>query len=75
MRLVSFSLSNGPARPGLVLGDEVVDLSDPAVGLPPDMAQLLALGPAALDRARAAGLPVAGGAVQICGVVVRPVSL
>jgi len=32
-------------------------------------------GHAALDRARAAGLPVAGGAVQICGVVVRPVSL
>jgi hypothetical protein len=32
-------------------------------------------GHAALDRARAAGLPVAGGAVQICGVVVRPVSV
>ena len=30
---------------------------------------------AALDRARAAGLPVAGGAVEICGVVVRPVSI
>ncbi len=30
---------------------------------------------AALERARAAGLPVAGGAVQICGVVVRPVSV
>ena len=35
-------------------GDEVVDLSDPAVGLPADMAELLALGPAALDRARQA---------------------
>jgi hypothetical protein len=32
-------------------------------------------GHAALDRARAAGLPVAGGAVEICGVVVRPVSI
>jgi len=32
-------------------------------------------GHAALERARAAGLPVAGGAVQICGVVVRPVSV
>ena len=32
-------------------------------------------GQAALDRARQAGLPVAGGAVQICGVVVRPVSV
>jgi hypothetical protein len=27
-----------------------------------------------LDRARSAGLPVAAGAVQICGVVMRPVS-
>jgi hypothetical protein len=32
-------------------------------------------GHAALERARAAGLPVAGGAVQICGVVVRPVTI
>src|SRR5579872_455936 len=32
-------------------------------------------GHAALDRARAAGLPVAGGAVEICGVVIRPVSV
>jgi hypothetical protein len=29
---------------------------------------------AALDRARDAGLPVAAGAVEICGVVVRPVA-
>ncbi len=27
-----------------------------------------------LERARAAGLPVAAGAVEICGVVMRPVS-
>jgi 2-keto-4-pentenoate hydratase/2-oxohepta-3-ene-1,7-dioic acid hydratase in catechol pathway len=60
MRLVSFtSASDGPAtdalpRPGLVVGDEVVDLSDPALGLPADMAQLLALGPAGLARARQA---------------------
>ena len=39
-------------RPGLVVGDEIVDLSDPAVGLPADMAALLSLGPDALDRAR-----------------------
>jgi hypothetical protein len=32
-------------------------------------------GHAALERARAAGLPVAGGAVEICGVVVRPVTV
>jgi len=29
---------------------------------------------ATLERARAAGLPVAAGAVQICGVVIRPVT-
>ena len=54
MRLVSFSMSSGPIRPGLVLGDEVVDLSDPAVGLPPAMGALLALGPPGMDTARAA---------------------
>jgi 2-keto-4-pentenoate hydratase/2-oxohepta-3-ene-1,7-dioic acid hydratase in catechol pathway len=60
MRLLSFSLPPGPegsasrARPGLVDGDEVVDLSDPVVGLPADMADLLALGPVALERAREA---------------------
>jgi hypothetical protein len=32
-------------------------------------------GHAALERARAAGLPVAAGAVEICGVVVRPVTV
>ena len=46
----SADVSGGP-RPGLVVGDEVVDLSDPAVGLPADMAELLALGPDALERA------------------------
>jgi 2-keto-4-pentenoate hydratase/2-oxohepta-3-ene-1,7-dioic acid hydratase in catechol pathway len=62
MRLVSFTLHSDSSaaavpdhpRPGLLVGDEVVDLSDPAVGLPADMADLLALGPAALDRVRAA---------------------
>jgi 2-keto-4-pentenoate hydratase/2-oxohepta-3-ene-1,7-dioic acid hydratase in catechol pathway len=63
MRLISFTSDPGPGaadepsawpRPGLVVGDEVVDLSDPAVGLPVDMAQLLSLGPDALDRARQA---------------------
>jgi 2-keto-4-pentenoate hydratase/2-oxohepta-3-ene-1,7-dioic acid hydratase in catechol pathway len=63
MRLISFTSDPGPGaagepsawpRPGLVVGDEVVDLSDPVVGLPVDMAELLSLGPAALDRARQA---------------------
>jgi 2-keto-4-pentenoate hydratase/2-oxohepta-3-ene-1,7-dioic acid hydratase in catechol pathway len=61
MRLLSFSphavssaASSDLPRPGLVVGDEIVDLSDPAVGLPGDMAALLSLGPDALDRAREA---------------------
>jgi 2-keto-4-pentenoate hydratase/2-oxohepta-3-ene-1,7-dioic acid hydratase in catechol pathway len=61
MRLVSFTLDPGaPASPvplpraGLVVDGEVVDLSDPAVGLPADMAELLALGPAALEQVRRA---------------------
>jgi 2-keto-4-pentenoate hydratase/2-oxohepta-3-ene-1,7-dioic acid hydratase in catechol pathway len=60
MRLLSFSLPvpasepTGAPRSGLVVADEVVDLSDPAVGLPSDLAALLALGADALDRARQA---------------------
>jgi 2-keto-4-pentenoate hydratase/2-oxohepta-3-ene-1,7-dioic acid hydratase in catechol pathway len=54
VRLVSFSLDGGTARPGLVVGDEVVDLGDPVTGLPSTMRELLALGPAALEQARAA---------------------
>lgn len=55
MRLVSFSTHGGPARPGLVLGDEIVDLSDPSTGLPATMRGVLALGPDAHDRVRASG--------------------
>ena len=54
MRLASFSLEGGRPRPGLVVGDEILDLSDPATGLPPTMVELLALGPEGLERARAA---------------------
>jgi len=61
VRLVSFSLAGGLPRPGLVVGEEVVDLSDPATGLPSTMRELLALGPAALEQARAAA---AGGAAR-----------
>ena len=51
------------ARPGPVssVGDEVVDLSDPATGLPATMVELLALGPAAFERARVAAT---GGAAR-----------
>ena len=54
MRLVSLLDETETVRTGMVVGDEVVDLSDPAVGLPAGMVELLALGDAAaaaLDRA------------------------
>jgi 2-keto-4-pentenoate hydratase/2-oxohepta-3-ene-1,7-dioic acid hydratase in catechol pathway len=54
VRLVSFSTPGGTARPGLVVGDEIVDLSDPSTGLPPTMRELLALGPDASAPVRAA---------------------
>ncbi len=41
-------------RTGVVVGDEVIDLTDPAVGLPGDMTALLALGAEAMDRAAGA---------------------
>ena len=59
MHLVSFSLDGGTPRPGLVSGDEIIDLSDAATGLPPTMAAVLALGPDGLARARAAGTTTA----------------
>jgi len=60
VRLASFSVRAGPIRPGLILGDEIVDLSDPATGLPPSMPELLALGPSAMDQVRVA--PESGAA-------------
>jgi 2-keto-4-pentenoate hydratase/2-oxohepta-3-ene-1,7-dioic acid hydratase in catechol pathway len=47
MRLACFSTDDGAVRPGLVVADEIVDLSDPATGLPTDMRAVLALGSAA----------------------------
>jgi len=65
MRLVSYSVGPGPSAarptPGLVVGEEIVDLSNPGVGLPTDMKDLLALGPAALEGAAHA---VSGGAAR-----------
>jgi 2-keto-4-pentenoate hydratase/2-oxohepta-3-ene-1,7-dioic acid hydratase in catechol pathway len=60
VRLASFSVGGGPGRPGVVDGDEIVDLSDDVTGLPATMRELLALGPAGLERARAA--PALGAA-------------
>jgi 2-keto-4-pentenoate hydratase/2-oxohepta-3-ene-1,7-dioic acid hydratase in catechol pathway len=53
VRLVTL-LEDGRRGCGLVVGDEVVDLTDPAVGLPAGLADLLALGDdarSALERA------------------------
>ena len=53
MRLVNL-LEDGRSRAGLVVGEEVVDLTDPAVGLPGSLVELLALGDdarPALERA------------------------
>jgi 2-keto-4-pentenoate hydratase/2-oxohepta-3-ene-1,7-dioic acid hydratase in catechol pathway len=58
VKLTTFSLSVEKGeidpRPGLIVGDEVVDLSDPAVGLPSTMREVLAMGSAGLDRIRQA---------------------
>jgi 2-keto-4-pentenoate hydratase/2-oxohepta-3-ene-1,7-dioic acid hydratase in catechol pathway len=56
MRLVSFVELAEPSAPrtGVVVDELVVDLTDPAVGLPGDMTEFLVAGPAALERARAA---------------------
>ena len=45
---------DGTQRTGVVVGDEVVDLTDPAIGLPGDMVALLALGTDADDGLRRA---------------------
>jgi 2-keto-4-pentenoate hydratase/2-oxohepta-3-ene-1,7-dioic acid hydratase in catechol pathway len=45
--------SDGP-RTGLVVGDEIVDLTDPLIGLPGEMTGLLALGGEATDALRRA---------------------
>jgi len=75
MRLASL-LVDGSVRTGLAVGDEVVDLTDPAVGLPAGMADLLALGDAgrdALVRAASTGAArYAVEAVQLLAPVPRP---
>jgi 2-keto-4-pentenoate hydratase/2-oxohepta-3-ene-1,7-dioic acid hydratase in catechol pathway len=56
MRLVSFVEPDAPSvvMTGVVVDDDVVDLTDPSVGLPGDMTEFLVAGPAALERAEAA---------------------
>ncbi len=53
MKLCTFSQA-GVLRVGAVVGDELVDLASAAPELPRELASLLAAGPAALERARAA---------------------
>ena len=54
MRLVSLVEDDGVPRTGVVAGEEVVDLTDPLVGLPGDMVGLLTLGADAADALRRA---------------------
>jgi len=69
---------DGIPRTGLLVGDEVIDLADPVIGLPGDMVALLSLGAAAspqLNRApatRARRVPIA--AARLTAPVVRPPS-
>jgi 2-keto-4-pentenoate hydratase/2-oxohepta-3-ene-1,7-dioic acid hydratase in catechol pathway len=63
-------------RTGIVCGDEVVDLTDPQVGLPPDMVALLVGGPGALERAAGAATTrarrLAAEQVRLLAPVPRP---
>ena len=54
MRLVSLVEDDGVPRTGVVAGEEVVDLTDPLIGLPGDMVGLLTLGADAADALRRA---------------------
>ena len=63
VRATGEHVSTARPRTGLVVGDEIVDLTDPAIGLPGDMVALLALGSDALGALRhGAGQP--GAAVD-----------
>jgi 2-keto-4-pentenoate hydratase/2-oxohepta-3-ene-1,7-dioic acid hydratase in catechol pathway len=44
----------GEVRTGVVVGDEVIDLTAPGIGLPGDMVELLRSGPGAIERAAGA---------------------
>jgi len=92
VRLVTFAeraepaeASAGPAEPwrsaelwrtGVLYGDEVVDLTDPEVGLPAEMTDLLVGGEGALDRASVAARSAARRlpleAVDLLAPVPRP---
>jgi 2-keto-4-pentenoate hydratase/2-oxohepta-3-ene-1,7-dioic acid hydratase in catechol pathway len=80
MRLVSFrdrdpadAGPRGSARTGVVVGDDVVDLTDPVVGLLGDMAELLAGAPDAMARAAAAASTAARRIPLAQAVLLAPV--
>ncbi len=56
MRLASFSVAGEAPRPGLILGDEIIDLSHPSAELPTTTREILALGKEGLAKAGAATL-------------------
>jgi len=82
MRLVSFnSLDHDRAggkepRAGVIDGSEIVDLTDPEIGLPGDMWERLASGPEALERVstapRTGARRLALGSVRLLAPVPRP---
>jgi 2-keto-4-pentenoate hydratase/2-oxohepta-3-ene-1,7-dioic acid hydratase in catechol pathway len=75
VRLVTLLVDELP-RTGRVVGDEVVDLTDPAVGLPASMSALLALGEDA--RSALVGAPATSArrvplqSARLCAPVPRP---
>lgn len=77
MRLVTFSTNiNNQMRTGVVVDDEIVDLTDPTIGLPGDMSKLLALGEAGLAAAHTATTGPARrfliGEVSLCSPIAMP---
>src|SRR6266851_4294762 len=71
MRLVSFTLSDGVARPGALLGEEIADLSDVA----PDVVSIVSGGSdalAAAQRATASAARFAVNAVALRAPISRP---
>ena len=44
----------GELRTGVVVGDEIIDLTSPGIGLPGDMIELLRGGPGSIQRAEEA---------------------
>jgi 2-keto-4-pentenoate hydratase/2-oxohepta-3-ene-1,7-dioic acid hydratase in catechol pathway len=91
VRLASFAVDNddsegvagfeghvgrgGEVRTGVVVGDEIIDLTSPGIGLPGDMIELLRGGPGSIQRAEEAiadGPRIAVSEVRLMAPVPRP---